>query len=176
MARALVLLVSLAGCARGWMQTVTIGPTFTSQGHAGVVVALEVSAIAHERFVPRAPRQQLVTPDDHGPPRYVGIAATAGAGGLFGGKLGASAFASAGVDLLPMLFESGGLVGFGAHVADAAGAQHGIHAVAPRLWFAIPLAHLAGAPLTAGLMLRCLVGLGDASGCGPSLVVSRVAL
>src|SRR5690242_6705664 len=127
MTRVLVLLVSLAGCAGGWMQTVTVSPTFTSQGHAAVVVAVEVSAIAHERFAPRADLPPGAPPD-RGPPRYVGIAATAGAGGLFGGKLGASAFGSAGVDFLPMLFENGGLVGFGAHVAYAVGAQRGIHA------------------------------------------------
>ena len=176
MMRVLVLLVGLAGCAHGWMQTVTIGPTFASRGHAAVVVALEVSAVAHERFEHRAPGRPPYGPDDHGPPRYVGIAATAGAGALLGRRLGASAFGSAGVDLLPYLFENGGTVGFGAQVADAAGAQRGLHAVAPRLWFAIPVAHLAGAPLTAGLMLRCLVGLGEASGCGPNLIVSRVAL
>lgn len=170
-----LVLASLSGCAFGSMQTVTLGPSFGD--HSGVVVALELSAVAHERFasVP-ASADALQLQDHHGPHNYLGIAVTATSGALMQPTGGVTGFATAGIDYLPFLYEHGSVIGFGAHVGIARGHHDGAFALAPRLWFAIPVSRLAGARLLVGVMLRCQLRLDTASGCGPQLVITRAAL
>jgi hypothetical protein len=165
----LLALAVVPACVRSFSETVMVGPTFADHGHTAVVIVVEAAAITHEEF--RPPHSE--DGEDHGPTRYLGFAGAAGGGLLLGNKLGASAFASAGLDYIPFLYDSGTMVGFGGHVAAAVGAHEGIYAAAPRLWFAIPFATLAGKPLTGGLMLRCQIGLPDADGCGPLVVLAR---
>lgn len=110
------------------MTNATVGPTFSERGHTAVVVAIEVSAIAHEAFRVRPARRPgdvvPIDPErDHGPPRSLGVAASVGTGVVAGNSVGSSAYASAGLDYLPFLFESGGMVGFGGHVAVSTGAR-----------------------------------------------------
>jgi len=171
------------GCATGFSQTVSIGGSFGE--HAGLVVSLEVAPILHEHFAappPTVPLQPVpLQPDKgRGPPRYLGVQASASTGLILQPAIGVTWYAAGGIDLLPFLFESGTHVGFGAQVGYAAGARHGLLLAAPRLWFALPVGELAGAPLTVGGAVHCQLLVGelqrDASGCGPALLVSRVSL
>src|SRR5262245_18313895 len=164
----------MCGCSHGLMQTVTLGPSFGDRN--GIVLAVEVSAIAHETFEPPRPPQPLEIPRERESHRYLGIAATLTSGTEWQPTGGLTGFASIGVDYLPFLFPEGGMVGFGGHVAYAAGEMHGVYAVAPRLRFAVPVATLWGAPFAIGLMLRGQFGLDGGSGAGPAIVVSRVSL
>ena len=140
-----------------------------------MVVALEISPLLHERFHDAAPAEPGQPPrlDPHGPRSVLGIAVTAGTAALWQPSDGLTGVVSAGIDYLPFLYRNGGVVGFGGQVGFAAGAASGIHAIVPRLWFAAPAGRLWGAPLAVGLMLRCQMGLADADGCGPQLVLTR---
>ena len=160
------------------MQTITLGPTIGDRV-SGVVLALEVSPLVHERFEPPVTRRDLgfpVEPDRRGPSRYVGLAATVGVGSEWHPAIGFTAYAAVGIDFLPYLFESGLVVGFGGQIAYATGAVSGLHAIAPRLWCAFPVGTVAGAPALLGLMLRGQFGLDGANGAGPSIVLSRISL
>ena len=171
---ALASALCLAGCAHGWMQTATLGGTFDDHGHAALVATVEVSAIVHERFAPPRPAEPVAIPD-RAPPRYMGLAASAGGAAVLGRTLGQSGFAAAGVSYLPYLFANGGMVGIGAVAELGIGSEAGA-GVAPRLWFAIPASRAAGGTLDVGLMLRCQMLLDSGNGCGPSVVLSRVTL
>jgi hypothetical protein len=171
-------IVLLAGCAHGTTEMITIGPTFGD--HSGLVVALELAPTFHEAFPTPSADPRMFDPH-HGSNNSLGIMPVASVGADWFPAIhsdgGVTGFVAIGADYLPWLFENGTAVGFGGQVAFGLGASSGVYAVAPRLWFALPVGTLAGAPLTVGLMLRGQLGSSDGtSGAGPSLVLRRADL
>jgi hypothetical protein len=103
-----------------------------------------------------------------------GIGVTASTGVIL--QHGATGIAAAGIDYFPYLYLNGVLVGFGVQVGGAVGHADGIHEVAPRLYSALPIGRLAGAPLDLGIMLRCDLAGSELGGCGPQLMITRAQL
>lgn len=184
----MIVALVVAACrpgTRGWSTTLTAGVQISAE-HTTAVVALEVAAAAHEELSPRPPPRGPRSPDDvslqewddhepRWPHRHLGIQATAGTGIMLDGG-GATSLVMAGVDYLPFLSDTHGVVGFGGQIAYAAGSRTGVVVVAPRLWFTLPIGELASAPLLLGLMLRGQFGPDGEGGAGPSLVLTRSRL